>query len=157
MAATDNDIPCASAGSVTHRNTAGWNTYQFTVSGTPVPYKRMTQGQVKLMKIPDHKISAKGAKVKHFIRRYLSWKEFVYVTSKHLKFNRAPQHKVYLDVVAYFADKTHGDPGNIRKGIEDALYKTDKYVAGNVEFFYDKQNPRCEVTITEPPQAMPPK
>jgi hypothetical protein len=57
--------------------------------------------------------------------------------------------KVYLYVHCYFKDYTHGDPENCRKAIQDAIYTQDKYVAGCVDFSYDKDNPRVMITILE--------
>jgi hypothetical protein len=121
----------------------------FVVHGDPVPYLRMTQGQVKLMRIPDRKISASGAKVKAKIQRYFDWKEFVSAHTLGLHFDRAPKKKLFLNVMCYFADKKHADPENIRKGIQDAIFEQDKMVAGAVDFDYDKDNPRCEITISD--------
>lgn len=117
------------------------------VKGNPVPYLRMTQGQVKLMRIPDHKLSPKGLEVKNKIRRYLNWKEFVNDHTYGMDFERSPKTKIYLDVFIYFGNKKHADPENVRKSIQDSIFKNDKMVAGNVDFDYDKENPRCEITI----------
>ena len=58
--------------------------------------------------------------------------------------------KYYVDVVAYYKDKKHGDTDNVAKGINDAIFQkplSDKYVAGSYDFFYDKENPRVEIKI----------
>jgi len=57
--------------------------------------------------------------------------------------------KVYLYVHCYFRDYTHGDPENVRKAIQDAIYGQDKYVAGCVDFGYDRDNPRVIITVLE--------
>ena len=121
----------------------------FTVPGDPVPYLRMTQGQVKLMRIPDRKISGPGMKVKKKIRRYLEYKDRARLVSSRYEFLRAPTEKVYLNVFVYFSSRRHGDPENIRKGIQDAVFEQDRYVAGSVDFGYDAQNPRVEVEIID--------
>ena len=36
---------------------------RFTIPGPPVGYLRMTQGQVKLMRIPRHKLTPQSVKV----------------------------------------------------------------------------------------------
>lgn len=120
-----------------------------TVLGDPVPYTRMTQGQCKLMKIPDSRLSSGGLKIKEKLRRYFNWKDYVYVSTSHLKFNRSPQKKTFFNVMVYFRNKKHADPENIRKGIQDALFKQDKYITGCVDFYYDSENPRCEIEIDE--------
>ena len=121
----------------------------FTVPGEPVPYLRMTQGQVKLMRIADCNISAKGMKVKERLRKYFTWKDWVYACSAKYPIEREPKTKVYMNVFCYFRNRTHGDPENIRKGIQDAIYKQDRYVAGAVDFLYDEKNPRCEIQIIQ--------
>lgn len=121
----------------------------FVVHGDQIPYTRMTQGQVKLMKIPDHKITPEALKVKDKIRRYLVWKDFVRMHTLQLQFPRSPKEKIYLSVMVYFRNKKHADPENIRKGIQDAIFDQDKLVAGAVDFDYDEKNPRCEITISD--------
>jgi Holliday junction resolvase RusA-like endonuclease len=111
----------------------------------------MTQAQVKLMRIPDHKFRSKASlAVKMRLARYFSYKQFVWHCAARRRFNRKPESKVFLNCMIYFSSRRHGDPDNIRKGIQDALYENDKYVAGKVDFFYDPTDPRVEVTITEP-------
>lgn len=126
-------------------------TWHFTAPGDPVPYLRMTQGQVKLMRIPDQKMYPKGLRVKQRIRRYFEYKEYINlcVLSKHLKYDRSPKGKTILHTVIYFSNKKHGDPENIRKGIQDALFDQDRNVVGSVDFFYDSLNPRVEIEIIE--------
>lgn len=123
--------------------------FKFTVLGNPVPYKRMTQGQVKLMRIPYHKLRLASVKVVDGIKRYLDYKDIVRYSAIKEKFERAPKEKVYLHVMIYFKNKAHGDPENVRKGIQDALFEQDKYVAGSVDFDYDADNSRCEIVIEE--------
>ncbi len=121
----------------------------FTIPGDPVPYLRMTQGQTRLMRIPDRKTSRQGAAVKARIRRYLVFKEFVLLCSLGKKYNPAPMSKTILNVTVFFKNRKHGDPDNIRKGIQDALFTQDRCIAGSVDYFYDPQRPRCEVEILE--------
>lgn len=141
---------------------------KFTVRGNqnglkknPVPYLRMTSNEIKLLKIPDFRIRSRSAlKKKRAIERYLDWKAYVqqccYFMAriderKALKVeivNTVRQkRKVQLDCMIFFANKKHGDPDNIRKSIQDALFANDKYVVGNVDYQYDKENPRVEVKI----------
>ncbi len=56
--------------------------------------------------------------------------------------------RIHVHSRIYFANKTHGDSDNIQKGIVDALFVEDKYVAGSYDFEYsvDKKG-RVEVEI----------
>lgn len=57
--------------------------------------------------------------------------------------------KMRTDIKIFWASKHHGDPDNVLKGINDALYQNDKLVAGSVDFEYDPDKKgRVEVTIT---------
>lgn len=122
----------------------------FTISGNPVPYLRMTQGQTKLMRIPDNRISPAGLKIKERIRRYLTWKDWVYANAVKAMpyYDNSPKNKVYLDIMIYFESKVHGDADNIWKGIADAMFKSDKNVVGSFDFEFSKDNPRIEVKLT---------
>ena len=47
-------------------------------TGNPIPYLRMTQKQVKLLKIPDSRImNTKVLDIKRRVRRYQNWKDYV--------------------------------------------------------------------------------
>ncbi len=129
--------------------TKPFNSITFTVPGNPVPYLRMTQGQTKLMRIPDNRLNPAALKVKERIRRYLTYKDWVYVCASACKFDRAPKGKVIMDIKIYFASKVHADSDNIFKALSDGLFKNDKYVCGSMDFDYDTLNPRVEVKITE--------
>jgi hypothetical protein len=109
---------------------------EIPTDGNAVPYKRMTQAEARIRNKPG-------------IKRYLDWKDMIASSTNHLAFMRAPQEKVYLYVHVYFRDKRHGDPENVRKGIQDAMYVQDKLVAGCVDFGYDRDNPRVIITILE--------
>ena len=123
----------------------------FTVPGNPVGYLRMTQGQVRLMKIPDRDIrSAATLKVKERIQRYLEYKRRVNLLAVKFQFDRKPKRKIYLDVTIWLASRCHFDPDNVRKVIQDGLFDQDRLVAGAVDFGYDATNPRVEVRIFEP-------
>lgn len=119
--------------------------YTLTVkNGTdnPVPYKRTTQRQ-KFKDTEYHK--------------YLSWKSKVVATfvtkfrkQPHVVFE--PNKKYYVNIKAYYKNKTHGDTDNIAKGINDAIFAkplNDKYIAGSYDYDYDKDNPRVEIEILE--------
>ena len=127
--------------------------------GNPIPYLRMTQNEIKLLKIPDEKLMDSGIKKKWGVRRYLNWKRYVEIylyfysriggrkASKEEIERIINQDKVQLDCMIYFANKKHGDPDNIRKGIQDAIFKNDKHVVGCVDYDYDGKRPRVEVSI----------
>jgi hypothetical protein len=125
------------------------DTCRFIIPGDPVPYLRMTQGQVRLMRIPDARLRPDGLKIKTRIRAYLEYKDLVFKYSMGQSVNRAPRVKVFMDVMIYFSTGRHGDPENIRKGIQDAIYTQDRMVAGSVDFDLDLMNPRVEVEIRE--------
>lgn len=57
-------------------------------------------------------------------------------------------NKIHVGIMIFFKDKTHADSDNVFKGIADALFMNDKYVAGNFDYAYDKKNPRVVVKIT---------
>jgi Holliday junction resolvase RusA-like endonuclease len=120
---------------------------EFTVPGNPVPYLRMTQGQIKLMRIPDHRLDTAALKVKERIRRYLTWKDWVCVRASGLQFDRSPKSKTRVDVMLYFASGKHGDGDNYFKGICDAIFTNDNKVVGSFDYAIDKENPRVEVSI----------
>lgn len=117
---------------------------EFTVStgDNPVPYKRTTTRQK--YKDPDY-------------QKYYMWKNIV-ISRFALTYKKMPpmilkkDQKYYVDVMIYFKNKKHGDPDNIAKGINDAIFVkplSDKYVAGSYDFAYDKENPRVEIKIKE--------
>jgi hypothetical protein len=124
--------------------------YSFVIPGPAVPYQRITQGQVKLMRIPDHKLTPSHLKVKQRLRRYFDYKDVCALVCARIPFDRSPKTKVYFNAICYFSDKKHGDCENVRKAVQDAIYGQDKMVAGFVDFHYDENNPRVECEILEP-------
>jgi hypothetical protein len=87
--------------------------------------------------------------VKKRIRAYLAYKDKVYSYSLGQMIDRKPKEKVFMDVMIYFGSRRHGDPENVRKGIQDAIYINDRMVAGSVDFDYDPGNPRVEIEIRQ--------
>lgn len=143
---------CASvaAGSVINRGPS----ISFTVPGEPVGFLHITQGQLKMMKIPDRRIrSLATLNMKNRIRKYLAYKDTVRTVSLNLLFDRKPKNKVYLDVMVWFASHRHPDPENVRKGVQDSVFDQDKMVAGAVDFDYDAKNPRVEICIGSDPHG----
>jgi hypothetical protein len=129
---------------------------KFQIPGDPVGYTRMTQAQVKLLRIARQNIKSEEAfKIIERLRKYLAYKDLVWYCSMGKKFDRSPRAKTCLNVMIYFRDgerkfSRHPDPENVRKGIQDALFSEDNKVAGSVDFGYDPGNPRVEVEIIEP-------
>lgn len=122
----------------------------FSVTGDPVPYLRMTQNQVRLIHAKDHKLSNSLLKKKQQIQRYLDYKSLVQAESLQYKFDRSPgEKKTRVYVVAFFSNKKHGDPDNILKCVLDALFDSDKYVSSCVDYQYDKKAPLVDITIVE--------
>jgi hypothetical protein len=113
--------------------------WEVPTDGNAVPYTRMTQAEARM-------------RTYRKVVRYLDWKRKIVISSTPYvlsHYHPAPKEKVYVYVHIYFRDKRHGDPDNVYKGIVDALYTQDKYVAGCVDFGYDRDNPRVVITILE--------
>lgn len=108
----------------------------------PTPYKRTTQKQ----KFVDKEYK------KYQEYKSLIVAEFIKETGKQPHMILEPKAKYYVDVVAYYKDKTHGDTDNIAKGVNDAIFArplSDKYIAGTYDYYYDAENPRLCVRIRE--------
>ncbi len=126
---------------------------KFTVPENPIGYLRMTQGQVKLMRIPPYKLRPDGFKVQQKIRRYLEYKSLVFMMSIGKGIDRRPKEKVRLITRIYFSSNKHPDAENVHKGISDAIFENDKMVSGSFDFFYDSRNPRVEIEIIDPKEG----
>lgn len=98
------------------------------------------------------------------MKRYHSFQAHIRLTAMkagiHLPLHASKEEPLHVRVVSYFHNGVHSDPGNVQKGVCDALFyrpKTpgtrrtgggDKWTGGSFEPpRYDKENPRCEVTI----------
>ena len=81
---------------------------------------------------------------------YHAWKDHVREHAPAGLPQPAQGQPVRVDIWCWFADGTHNDPENVRKGVVDALYpKGDKFVFGYHHFpQYDPQNPRVEVEVS---------
>ena len=104
--------------------------------GNPIPYHRMTQ-------------RSKWTKA---AQRYLAYKNYVvrHALEAGLKIDKLTRNGCYqLDVICLFHSENHGDPENIRKGIQDALFQVagDKHVWGQVTFADGANNPGVHVLI----------
>jgi|GEM_PF-1837817 len=132
-------------------------------TGNPVPYLRMTQNELTMIHVDDRRLKSNAQrKKKAMIRRYLDWKRYVAqccyyeseldgvsATSREIGEFLRQKGKMRVDCMVYFANKKHGDVGNIRKAVEDSLFENDKYVVGSVDYDYDSERPRTEVTVRE--------
>ena len=88
----------------------------------PVPYKRTTQ---------------RAKFVSEDYKKYCTWKKLL--ATEFRKQNGvipALRGRYYVEVVATYKDKTHGDTDNVAKGVNDALFANDKYVSGSYDFKY---------------------
>ena len=93
--------------------------------GNPIPYHRMTQ-------------RSKWTKA---AQRYLAYKNYIvkYALKAGLRIEKLTRNGTYeLNVVCMFHGENHGDPENVRKGIQDALFQIagDKHVWGMVTFVH---------------------
>lgn len=124
--------------------------YRFKIScdkQNPVPYKRTTTG---------------GKWDKNY-KRYLQWKSKVQLAFHIQHPTQYPKNHLInklarpfmakgpyeVRVICYNYDRRHGDTDNVAKGINDALFKTDKFVFGTYFLRYDAVNPRVEVIVME--------
>lgn len=107
--------------------------------GNAIPYFRQTQ---------------RSARFNRNAIRYHHWKDYVRAAFNADTDNTVNQYKMlevpvkaYLHTRIFFANKKHADSDNIQKGIKDALFENDKFVAGTYDFDYDPQNPRVECEL----------
>lgn len=114
----------------------------------PTPYKRTTYGahwdkNYKLYTAWKHHVQEifQSTYPKFYNAKYLST-----VLRRKPIVEQGPWE---VNIIVYFMDKTHGDTDNIAKGINDAIFQTDKYVFGTYLFRYDKVMPRVEILITK--------
>lgn len=127
----------------------------FTVPGEPVGYLRMTQGEVKLLRIPRWKVRGENINKRDRIQRYLDYKKLVWMMSVNKGIDRAPKAKTLLKTMVYFENRKHPDAENVHKAISDALFTNDKMVCGSFDFDYDPENPRVEICISDRGQNNP--
>ena len=104
--------------------------------GNPIPYHRMTQ-------------RSKWTKA---AQRYLAYKNYIvqHALEAGLKIDKLKRNGCYqLDVVCMFRGENHGDPENVRKGIQDALFQIagDKHVWGQVTFAHDALGPGVYIAL----------
>jgi hypothetical protein len=109
-------------------------------NGNAVPYERMTQ-------------RSKRKDLRAL--RYKAWKLYVlqcFTEQARQGFPCDADGGYRLDVKCFFVGEGHGDPENVRKGIQDALFAYgDKHVTGAVEMEHVKSFPRVEIKIDRLP------
>ena len=113
----------------------------------PVPYKRTTQGGTwdkGYKKYQQWKAQVQACCIQQAPKKLQF--QWVKMGGKHIIDRKAP---FWVRTVIFFKDRTHSDPDNVHKGINDALFKNDKYVSGEYWFFYDIEDPRVEVSVRE--------
>ena len=108
----------------------------------PVPYQRLTQ---------KDKWKPGAKRYHHWCNQIRLAFALAYPRWAHLVINNAPPLEGcwYVSVQIYFKTKGHGDPDNIAKGINDAMFKTDKFVCGSYIYSFDEDRPRVDVEMLE--------
>lgn len=119
-------------------------------NGNPIPYHRATQ----------------GSRWNHASQRYEAWKAHVQLALMGaVKRGRSEMEKTIYrricsgskpiiktdqkqrtDIFIYWANHAHADPDNILKGINDALYESDKFVSCSADFVQSSDG-RGRVTV----------
>lgn len=119
--------------------------------GNPIPYARTTQaGQWT-----DRAIRYRAWK-NHVVAQYIDAVRLLgpddralFGTEKDLT-DKKPipktKGKVYMHLMITYCNKAHGDSDNLFKGIADALFMDDKYIAGSFDYEYGKEG-KVEVEI----------
>lgn len=118
----------------------GERLYRFTVHGDPVGYY------------------AKGARPdwKRY-NKYVEYNKNVQLVAMangvNFPLEASKENNLFIATYAYFKNGIHSDPGNVQKGICDALFygakgSGDKYTGGYfAPPMYDKADPRVEIFI----------
>lgn len=134
-------------------------TFQFTVKGNhknekgnPVPYTRMTQGTKfgpKALSYADWKEYVRNTFLAHCVDQNLlnheDFRGLVYALPG-LKPIVASKNKVVMHIMITFMNDAHADSDNVFKGIADALFQNDKYVAGSFDYQYGEAG-KVDITI----------
>ena len=122
---------------------------KFTIPGDPVGYLRMTQGQVKLLRIPRARLRPGNAGlIVDRIRKYLDYKEEIRYRCPIKNLNEVYHERARMDVTMYFKNRKHPDPDNVFKAVADAIFKNDNRLFGTFAFYFDRDCPRVEVKIS---------
>jgi Holliday junction resolvase RusA-like endonuclease len=124
---------------------------KITIPIDPIPYLRMTQAEVNMMKIPRRRVKPGALSKWDAINRYLAYKSHVWALSRMKLWSAALDldKKIRMDCVFYVRNGKHGDPDNCWKAIADSLFENDSRVVGSFDFFFDSEHPRTEVVIEQ--------
>lgn len=113
------------------------------------------------------KTTTKRSKHSEDYQKYVSYKKLVQIHAKasgiRLPLVATKDRPLTIRTVAYFKNGNHPDPGNVQKGVTDALFYdvdqiigkrtrkgNDKYTGGSFPPpLYDKDNPRVVVIIKD--------
>lgn len=142
----------------------------FVVKGEPTSYLRMTQGQVKLMMIPDRRLNSDCLAIKNRIRKRMDYKDSIRMAALAVWGNSGPTTKPiylalkifrkvpkgfpgpkrYLAEIGLIRPTTKPDSSNYLKIFEDALNQTiwkddSQIVMATVCKYYGE--PRAEVEV----------
>jgi hypothetical protein len=108
----------------------------------PVAYKRSTQGGQWDPGVRRYN-AWKGYVQKHFMKAFP--KEFDPLKIHPLTTSK--NKKAYMGLKIFWAGGVHGDPDNIYKGIADALFEGDKYLACSGFDFEDSPERKGRVDV----------
>jgi hypothetical protein len=124
---------------------------KITIPIDPIPYLRMTQAEVKMMKISRRRVKPGALSKWAAVNRYLAYKSHVWALSRMKLWSAAldMEKKIRMDCVFYFRNGKHGDPDNCWKAIADSLFENDNKVIGLIDFEIDPNFPRTEVVIEQ--------
>lgn len=123
--------------------------------GNPLAYFRTTQGSrwnAGSKKYDAWKQFVKGCFLSELMDKKkitgADFKALVYV-HPNMKPIQKSKLKMRMDLQIYWCSDAHADPDNVFKGIADALFENDKYLAGSFDFTQaiDKKG-KVDVTIT---------
>lgn len=117
---------------------------KFTIPGNPQGYYAQGARSVYKMSTTQRQRAEKYRAYQQMVRIF---------AGQHLTLplRATRESPVYIGVIAYFFNGVHCDPGNVQKGICDALFlggSGDKHTSGWFDSpRYDKANPRVEVEV----------
>lgn len=103
----------------------------------PVPYKRTTQ-RAKYSKDYKKYLDFKTLMGDKFCLQNPDAPKELYRVGKDWHARPLLKGAYFVDVIAYYKDKTHGDTDNIAKAVNDALFDDDKFVSGIYQYKYAK-------------------
>ena len=120
---------------------------RITIPTPPIGYLRMTQGDVRLVRVASHKMILRNLSRWQQVHRYLAYKDAVSLMCRKFVAGVNLNDKITMDCCFYFANGAHPDPDNCWKAISDAIFCNDNKVVGSFDFAIDPENPRTEITL----------